>query len=84
MRNPTNLSPSNLLHLSNCSPPSSSPRLLGCLISEEGCLSLASALKSNPSHLLELDLSYNHPGDMGAELLTVRQIDPGSKLPEIK
>ncbi|XP_033182535.1 NLR family CARD domain-containing protein 3-like [Anabas testudineus] len=38
-------------------------RLSGCLITEEGCASLASALSSNPSHLRELDLSYNHPGD---------------------
>uniref|UniRef100_A0A3Q0T521 Uncharacterized protein n=1 Tax=Amphilophus citrinellus TaxID=61819 RepID=A0A3Q0T521_AMPCI len=37
--------------------------LSGCLITEEGCTSLASALSSNPSHLRELDLSYNHPGD---------------------
>ncbi|XP_061584203.1 NLR family CARD domain-containing protein 3-like [Cololabis saira] len=36
-------------------------RLSGCLISEEGCASLVSALTSNPSHLRELDLSYNHP-----------------------
>ncbi|XP_076143018.1 NACHT, LRR and PYD domains-containing protein 3-like isoform X2 [Alosa pseudoharengus] len=53
-------------------------KLVGCLISEEGCLFLASALKSNPSHLLELDLSYNHPGNSGAELLTATPIDPGS------
>uniref|UniRef100_A0A3B4FI04 SPRY-associated domain-containing protein n=1 Tax=Pundamilia nyererei TaxID=303518 RepID=A0A3B4FI04_9CICH len=36
--------------------------LSGCLITEEGCTSLASALSSNPSHLRELDLRYNHPG----------------------
>ncbi|XP_035617762.1 ribonuclease inhibitor-like isoform X3 [Oncorhynchus keta] len=34
-------------------------RLSGCLVSMEGCASLASALRSNPSHLRELDLSYN-------------------------
>ncbi|XP_039902732.1 ribonuclease inhibitor-like [Simochromis diagramma] len=39
--------------------------LSGCLITEGGCTSLASALSSNPSHLRELDLSYNHPGDSG-------------------
>uniref|UniRef100_A0A3Q2X376 NACHT LRR and PYD domain-containing protein n=1 Tax=Haplochromis burtoni TaxID=8153 RepID=A0A3Q2X376_HAPBU len=44
-------------------------RLSGCQITEEGCASLASALKSNPSHLRELDLSYNHPGDSGIKLL---------------
>ncbi|XP_075950455.1 protein NLRC3-like [Anarhichas minor] len=37
-------------------------RLSGCLVTEEGCVSLDSALRSNPSHLRELDLSYNGPG----------------------
>ncbi|XP_070848956.1 NLR family CARD domain-containing protein 3-like [Chaetodon trifascialis] len=45
-------------------------RLSGCMITEEGCASLALALSSNPSHLRELDLSYNHPGDSGVELLS--------------
>nr|XP_029133863.1 protein NLRC3-like [Labrus bergylta] len=43
--------------------------LSGCLITEEGCASLLSALTSNPSHLRELDLSYNNPGDSGVKLL---------------
>ncbi|XP_026013687.1 NLR family CARD domain-containing protein 3-like [Astatotilapia calliptera] len=43
--------------------------LSGCLITEEGCTSIASALSSNPSNLRELDLSYNHPGDSGMKLL---------------
>ncbi|KAM9346005.1 NLR family CARD domain-containing protein 3-like [Symphorus nematophorus] len=51
-------------------------RLSGCLITEEGCASLASALSSNPSHLRELDLSYNHPGDSGVKLLSARLEDP--------
>ncbi|XP_038591077.1 E3 ubiquitin-protein ligase TRIM11-like, partial [Micropterus salmoides] len=42
-------------------------RLSGCEITEEGCASLASALTSNPSHLRELDLSYNHLGDSGVK-----------------
>nr|XP_029131129.1 ribonuclease inhibitor-like isoform X2 [Labrus bergylta] len=49
-------------------------RLSGCLITEKGCRSLASALTSNPSHLKELDLSYNHPGITGLTLLTVYRI----------
>ncbi|XP_030608371.1 NLR family CARD domain-containing protein 3-like [Archocentrus centrarchus] len=44
-------------------------RLSGCLITEEDCKSLVSALSSNPSHLRELDLSYNHPGEAGVKLL---------------
>ncbi|XP_053199912.1 protein NLRC3-like [Scomber japonicus] len=44
-------------------------RLSGCVITKEGCVSLASALNSNPSHLKELDLSYNHPGDSGLQQL---------------
>uniref|UniRef100_A0A673HRP6 Si:dkey-222h21.2 n=1 Tax=Sinocyclocheilus rhinocerous TaxID=307959 RepID=A0A673HRP6_9TELE len=34
-------------------------RLSGCMVTEEGCGYLSSALSSNPSHLRELDLSYN-------------------------
>uniref|UniRef100_A0A7N5ZY49 NACHT domain-containing protein n=1 Tax=Anabas testudineus TaxID=64144 RepID=A0A7N5ZY49_ANATE len=51
-------------------------RLSGCLITEEGCASLASSLSSNPSHLRELDLSYNHPGDAGVKLLSAVLEDP--------
>uniref|UniRef100_A0A8P4G5K6 B30.2/SPRY domain-containing protein n=1 Tax=Dicentrarchus labrax TaxID=13489 RepID=A0A8P4G5K6_DICLA len=43
-------------------------RLSHCLITEEGCVSLVSALSSNPSHLRELDLSYNHLGDSATKL----------------
>ncbi|XP_055361580.1 NLR family CARD domain-containing protein 3-like isoform X2 [Betta splendens] len=51
-------------------------RLSGCLITKEGCASLASALSFNPSHLRELDLSYNHPGDSGEKLLSDGLEDP--------
>uniref|UniRef100_A0A3Q3RKD0 NLR family CARD domain-containing protein 3-like n=1 Tax=Mastacembelus armatus TaxID=205130 RepID=A0A3Q3RKD0_9TELE len=44
--------------------------LSGCQVTEEGCASLASALSSNPFHLRELDLSYNHPGESGQKLLS--------------
>ncbi|XP_072235751.1 stonustoxin subunit beta-like [Leuresthes tenuis] len=50
--------------------------LSGCLITEEGCASLAEVVTSNPSHLRELDLSYNHPGDSGVKLLTAALKDP--------
>ncbi|XP_076134117.1 NACHT, LRR and PYD domains-containing protein 12-like [Alosa pseudoharengus] len=55
-------------------------RLSDCLISEKGCGFLASALTSNPSHLKELDLSYNHPGESGLKLLSARLEDPVCKL----
>ncbi|XP_072543157.1 uncharacterized protein [Salminus brasiliensis] len=35
-------------------------RLSGCMITQEICSSLASALELNPSHLRELDLTYNY------------------------
>ncbi|XP_068583626.1 NLR family CARD domain-containing protein 3-like [Cebidichthys violaceus] len=59
-------------------------RLSGCLITEEGCSSLASTLSSNPSHLRELDLSYNHPGDSGVKLLSVGLEDPHWRLETLR
>ncbi|KAK7930446.1 hypothetical protein WMY93_006841 [Mugilogobius chulae] len=59
-------------------------RLSGCLVSEEGCAALASALRSNPSHLRELDLSYNHPGDTGVKLLSALQEDPHCSLDTLR
>uniref|UniRef100_A0A3B4GGK2 B30.2/SPRY domain-containing protein n=1 Tax=Pundamilia nyererei TaxID=303518 RepID=A0A3B4GGK2_9CICH len=50
--------------------------LSGCLITEESCTSLTSAVSSNPSHLRELDLSYNDPGDSGMKLLSAGLNDP--------
>ncbi|XP_077961048.1 LOW QUALITY PROTEIN: NLR family CARD domain-containing protein 3 [Gasterosteus aculeatus] len=55
-------------------------RLSGCMITEEGCASLASALSSNRSHLRELDLSYNYPGDSGVKLLSAGLEDPHWRL----
>ncbi|XP_068583083.1 NLR family CARD domain-containing protein 3-like [Cebidichthys violaceus] len=59
-------------------------RLSGCLITEEGCASLASALSSNPSHLRELDLSYNHPGDSRVKLLAAGLEDPHWRLETLR
>ncbi|XP_067084669.1 protein NLRC3-like isoform X2 [Osmerus mordax] len=59
-------------------------RLSGCLVTEEGCASLASALRSNPFHLRELDLSYNHPGEKGLKLLSARLEDPHCRLEKLK
>ncbi|XP_064870953.1 NLR family CARD domain-containing protein 3-like [Oncorhynchus nerka] len=58
-------------------------RLSGCLVTEEGCASLVSALASNPSHLRELDLSYNHPGDSGVRLLSAGLEDPHCRLEKL-
>nr|XP_046196033.1 NLR family CARD domain-containing protein 3-like isoform X1 [Oncorhynchus gorbuscha]XP_046196034.1 NLR family CARD domain-containing protein 3-like isoform X1 [Oncorhynchus gorbuscha] len=58
-------------------------RLPGCLVTEEGCASLVSALRSNPSHLRELDLSYNHPGDSGVRLLSAGLEDPHCRLEKL-
>ncbi|XP_026106005.1 tripartite motif-containing protein 16-like [Carassius auratus] len=48
------------------------------MVTEEGCGYLSSALSSNPSHLRELDLSYNYPGDSGHDLE-----DPNYKLEKL-
>ncbi|XP_013770442.1 protein NLRC3-like [Pundamilia nyererei] len=51
-------------------------RLSGCLITDEACGSLVSALSSNPSCLRELDLSYNHPGQEQVKQLSAILKDP--------
>ncbi|XP_048868063.1 NLR family CARD domain-containing protein 3-like [Brienomyrus brachyistius] len=58
-------------------------RLSGCRVTEGGCTFLASALRSNPSHLRELDLSYNHPGYSGVKLLSAVLEDPSCKLEKL-
>ncbi|XP_073805187.1 uncharacterized protein [Danio rerio] len=58
-------------------------RLSGCMVTEEGCGFLSSALTSNPSHLRELDLSYNHPGDSGVKLLSEQLEDPNYTLDKL-
>ncbi|XP_048036121.1 ribonuclease inhibitor-like isoform X4 [Megalobrama amblycephala] len=55
-------------------------RLSGCMVTKEGCDYVSSALSSNPSHLRGLDLSYNHPGQSGVQLLNHKLEDPNYKL----
>ncbi|XDV17057.1 hypothetical protein PO909_016505 [Leuciscus waleckii] len=55
-------------------------RLSGCMVSEEGCGYLSSALSLNPSRLRELDLSYNHPGESGVKLLSDKLKDSNCSL----
>ncbi|XP_060778660.1 NACHT, LRR and PYD domains-containing protein 4-like isoform X2 [Neoarius graeffei] len=52
-------------------------RLCNCSITGEGCAALVSALRSNPSsHLRELNLNYNNPGESGVKLLSDLLKDP--------
>ncbi|XP_051798301.1 NACHT, LRR and PYD domains-containing protein 1b allele 2-like [Acanthochromis polyacanthus] len=59
-------------------------RLSGCLVTEEGCASLASALSLRTSNLRELDLSYNHPGDSGEKMLWAKVEDPDCRLETLR
>uniref|UniRef100_A0A8C8J149 NACHT domain-containing protein n=1 Tax=Oncorhynchus tshawytscha TaxID=74940 RepID=A0A8C8J149_ONCTS len=59
-------------------------RLSNCRITEKSCTSLASALRSNPSHLRELDLSGNNPGDSGVKLLSTVLENPHCKLQTLR
>uniref|UniRef100_A0A3Q2DWP8 NACHT domain-containing protein n=1 Tax=Cyprinodon variegatus TaxID=28743 RepID=A0A3Q2DWP8_CYPVA len=58
--------------------------LSGCLVSERGCASLASALTCNPSHLRELDLSFNHPGESELRKISAGMKDQGWRLQTLK
>ncbi|XP_053539385.1 NACHT, LRR and PYD domains-containing protein 4E isoform X2 [Ictalurus punctatus] len=56
-------------------------RMNYCSITDEGCAALASALRSNSSsHLRELDLFGNNPGESGVKLLSDLLKDPHCKL----
>ncbi|KAI4899970.1 hypothetical protein NFI96_015157 [Prochilodus magdalenae] len=58
--------------------------LESCSITEVGCATLISALKSNPSCLRELNLNKNNPGESGVKLLSDLQEDPHCKLGKIQ
>ncbi|XP_058273319.1 NLR family CARD domain-containing protein 3-like isoform X6 [Hemibagrus wyckioides] len=55
-----------------------------CGVSDEGCAALTSALKSNPSHLRELDLSENNLGDSGVRCLSALLENPHCKLETLR
>ncbi|XP_026124955.1 NLR family CARD domain-containing protein 3-like [Carassius auratus] len=58
-------------------------RLSGCMVTEEGCCHLVSALDSDTSHLRELDLSYNHPGEAGVQMFSALLKNPDRKLEKL-
>ncbi|XP_076013952.1 NLR family CARD domain-containing protein 3-like isoform X2 [Genypterus blacodes] len=55
-------------------------RFNNCGLSVTHCDVVASALKSNPSHLRELELSHNHLQDSGVKLLSAGLEGPNCKL----
>ncbi|XP_051963712.1 NACHT, LRR and PYD domains-containing protein 12-like [Xyrauchen texanus] len=59
-------------------------RMSCCKIKTEGFASLTSALRSNISHLKELDLGNNRPGDPGVKLLSAALLDSNCTLKTLR
>ncbi|XP_069012508.1 NLR family CARD domain-containing protein 3-like isoform X2 [Embiotoca jacksoni] len=59
-------------------------RLIRCGLSETHCEVVASALKSYPSHLTHLDLSYNDLKDSGVKLLAAGLETPNCRLETLR
>ncbi|XP_076144594.1 NACHT, LRR and PYD domains-containing protein 3-like isoform X2 [Alosa pseudoharengus] len=59
-------------------------RLSDCSITGKGYASLASALRSNPNYLRELDLRGNDPGKSGVKLLLDLKDDPQCTLTNVQ
>ncbi|XP_049331699.1 protein NLRC5-like [Astyanax mexicanus] len=60
-------------------------KLSSCSIKEDGYAELALTLESNPSsHLTDLDLSQNDPGDKGVELMYSLLQNPNFKLKKLR
>ena len=59
-------------------------RLSDCGLSETHCEVVASALKSNPSHLTDLDLGYNDLKDSGVKLLSAALESPNCRLETLR
>ncbi|XP_050984012.1 NACHT, LRR and PYD domains-containing protein 12 isoform X2 [Labeo rohita] len=58
--------------------------LCNCGITDEGCAALASVLRSNPSHLRQLDLTRNKLGDSGVTLLSAGLEDTHCNLEKLR
>uniref|UniRef100_A0A8C2H3J9 NACHT domain-containing protein n=1 Tax=Cyprinus carpio TaxID=7962 RepID=A0A8C2H3J9_CYPCA len=59
-------------------------KLYNCSIGEEGFDALVSALRLNPSHMRELDVSWNKPGVSGVMLLSDLLKDPHCNLEKLQ